>query len=49
MSMATTQIETEKQLVPVLRFKEFEDAWNEILLDNYAQRGSGHTPSKSHP
>jgi type I restriction enzyme S subunit len=49
MSNATTHIETEKQLVPALRFKEFNGDWNEILLDNFAQRGSGHTPSKSHP
>ena len=35
--------------VPKLRFSEFSDKWKEILLDNFAERGSGHTPSKSHP
>ncbi|MGK0386678.1 MAG: type I restriction enzyme S subunit [Patiriisocius sp.] len=49
MITATTHIITEKQLVPELRFKEFSGEWDEILLDDFAQRGSGHTPSKSHP
>ena len=57
MDTATTYIETEKrsaersrtELVPKLRFKEFDGEWNEILLDEFAQRGSGHTPSKSYP
>ena len=35
-------------LIPKLRFKEFEGEWEEILLDDFAIRGSGHTPSKSH-
>ena len=49
MSTATTHIKSEKQLLPALRFKEFTGEWDEILLDDFAQRGSGHTPSKSHP
>jgi type I restriction enzyme S subunit len=49
MSTALTHIETKKQRVPALRFKEFDGDWNEILLDDFAQRGSGHTPSKSYP
>ncbi len=35
-------------LIPELRFPEFEGVWNERLLENIANRGSGHTPSKSH-
>jgi type I restriction enzyme S subunit len=49
MSTALTHIETKKQRVPALRFEEFDGDWNEILLDDFAQRGSGHTPSKSYP
>ena len=25
------------------------DEWNDVLLDKYAKRGSGHTPDKKHP
>jgi type I restriction enzyme S subunit len=35
--------------IPDLRFSEFKDNWTPRLLDNFAERGSGHTPSKSHP
>ncbi len=49
MSDTTTHIETKKKFVPSLRFKNFDAEWNEMLLDEYAVRGSGHTPSKSHP
>lgn len=49
MTIKILNITTEKQLVPQLRFKEFEDDWKEILLDDFATRGSGHTPSKSYP
>jgi type I restriction enzyme S subunit len=36
---------------PRLRFPEFRDAgeWEERRLEDLARRGSGHTPSKSHP
>jgi type I restriction enzyme S subunit len=40
---------TEQQHIPMLRFPEFSDEWNEMLLDDYAVRGSGHTPSKAKP
>ncbi|PQJ27444.1 hypothetical protein BSZ32_02320 [Rubritalea profundi] len=39
----------EKTMVPQSRFREFSDEWATSLLDDYATRGSGHTPSKSHP
>lgn len=35
--------------VPKLRFPGFEGEWRTQLLDQFAVRGSGHTPSKSHP
>jgi len=35
--------------LPELRFPEFSGEWNKVLLDDFAKRGSGHTPSKSHP
>ena len=44
---ATKVLEKEKVLVPKLRFRGFYKAWNFVLLDNIAFRGSGHTPSKS--
>jgi type I restriction enzyme S subunit len=34
MSTATTHIETKKQLVPALRFKEFDGEWKETTLGN---------------
>jgi type I restriction enzyme, S subunit len=34
---------------PALRFTEFKADWQFLLLDSIAHRGSGHTPSKSHP
>jgi type I restriction enzyme S subunit len=34
---------------PPLRFPAFNDTWKRWLLDKFATRGSGHTPSKSHP
>lgn len=39
------------EAVPRLRFPEFADAgdWIEEKLETLANRGSGHTPSKSHP
>ncbi len=39
----------EKQNVPQLRFPEFKKEWEDKLLESIATRGSGHTPSKSHP
>jgi type I restriction enzyme, S subunit len=41
----------EGETVPRLRFAEFWDvgAWEEKKLEDLAKRGSGHTPSKSHP
>ncbi|MBN8420806.1 MAG: restriction endonuclease subunit S [Verrucomicrobia bacterium] len=35
--------------IPLLRFPTFKDSWKRWLLDQFATRGSGHTPSKSHP
>jgi type I restriction enzyme S subunit len=35
--------------IPSLRFPVFNDTWKRWLLDHFATRGSGHTPSKSHP
>lgn len=35
--------------IPRLRFKEFNDSWNNVLLEDIAIRGSGHTPNKSSP
>lgn len=41
----------EGETQPRLRFPEFRDAgeWEERRLEELAKRGSGHTPSKSHP
>jgi len=49
MSTATLYIEKKKAFLPRLRFQEFEGEWKEILLEDFAKRGSGHTPNKSHP
>jgi len=38
-----------KTLIPQLRFQEFDGVWKEILLEDFAKRGSGHTPNKSYP
>ena len=38
MSTATTHIETEKQLVPALRFKEFEGNWEKFELEKLASK-----------
>jgi type I restriction enzyme S subunit len=35
--------------VPPLRFSAFKESWKRWLLDEFAVRGSGHTPSKSFP
>ena len=34
MSNVTTHIKTDKQLVPALRFKEFENVWDIIKLND---------------
>lgn len=41
----------EGETLPRLRFPEFHSApeWSEKKLEDLAQRGSGHTPSKAHP
>ncbi len=41
----------EGENIPQLRFPEFQDApeWENKKLEELAKRGSGHTPSKSHP
>lgn len=41
----------EGETQPRLRFPEFQNAgeWEEKRLEDLAKRGSGHTPSKSHP
>lgn len=49
MSTTTFNSEKKKALVPKLRFSGFVGEWKEILLEDFATRGSGHTPSKSHP
>jgi type I restriction enzyme S subunit len=49
MSTVILGIQKKKLLVPKLRFQEFDNEWNEILLEDFAKRGSGHTPNKSHP
>lgn len=49
MSTATLHIERKMTSVPKLRFPGFDGEWEEILLEDFATRGSGHTPNKSHP
>lgn len=49
MSTSTLYNEKKKTLIPQLRFQEFDGVWKEILLEDFAKRGSGHTPNKSHP
>ena len=49
MTTATLNSEKKKAQVPKLRFSGFEGEWKEILLEDFATRGSGHTPSKSYP
>ena len=49
MSTASLHNEKKKTLIPQLRFQEFDGDWKEILLEEFAKRGSGHTPNKSHP
>jgi type I restriction enzyme S subunit len=49
MSTSTLDNEKKKTLVPQLRFQEFDGVWKEILLEDFAKRGSGHTPNKSYP
>ena len=41
MSTTTTHIETEKQLVPELRFKEFEGDWNTKKLSDIYKINAG--------
>ena len=45
MSTATTHIKTEKQLVPTLRFKEFDGNWSKEKLGNKVEIKSGISPS----
>ena len=40
MSSATTHIKTEKQLVPISRFKEFEDVWKTVTLFDVSENVS---------
>lgn len=49
MSTATLHNEKKKALNPQLRFPGFNGVWKEILLEDFAKRGSGHTPNKSYP
>ncbi|MEY4570636.1 MAG: hypothetical protein RLZZ398_2075, partial [Verrucomicrobiota bacterium] len=42
-------MKTKPKTVPELRFPAFKDSWKLWLLNEFATRGSGHTPSKSHP
>jgi type I restriction enzyme, S subunit len=41
MSTATTHIKIEKQLVPALRFKEYEEDWNKKKIREILTIGSG--------
>lgn len=47
MSTATTHIKTKKQLVPELRFKEFEGEWCKDKLGAISKITTGSTPSTS--
>ena len=49
MTTATLNSEKKKAQVPKLRFSGFEGEWKGILLEDFATRGSGYTPSKSYP
>lgn len=49
MRTTTLHNEIKKRLVPKLRFPEFDGVWKEVFLEDFAKRGSGHTPNKSHP
>ena len=48
MSTETTHIETEKQLVPALRFREFNGDWNESRLNDVAEFKKGKGISKAY-
>ncbi len=47
MSTATTHIKTDKQLVPALRFKEFDGDWSESRLNDVAEFKKGKGISKA--
>ena len=47
MSTATTHIKTKKQLVPELRFKEFDGVWSEKRLSDIAEFKKGKGISKA--
>ena len=47
MNNATTNIKTDKQLVPAIRFKEFEGDWNNKQLKEICSFFSGGTPTSS--
>ena len=48
MSNATTHIETNKQLVPELRFKEFEEGWTKKDFGTIVEKAKAkHDPQKS--
>jgi type I restriction enzyme S subunit len=49
MDIENKHIKKKTTLAPKLRFSAFSAKWNIILLDDVADRGSGHTPSKSFP
>lgn len=49
MSIAILQNQRAKMLVPKLRFPGFDGVWKEVFLEDFAKRGSGHTPNKSYP
>lgn len=48
MSTEILHSEKKKNLVPKTRFRGFDGFWKEVLLEDFAKRGSGHTPNKNH-
>ena len=49
MSTATTHIKTDKQLVPALRFNEFDGDWRDLKFGKLGELKGGGTPSTDNP